>query len=84
MRVRREGVSWQDVDGHVVVLDLRTSLYLELNPAGSLLWNALIDGRDVDGLPAVLQDAYGLPDDVAKADAAVFVGQLRERDLLDS
>lgn len=84
MTVRRDGVTWQEVDGHVVVLDLRSSLYLELNRAGSLLWNALVDGGDLARLPQVLQTAYGVTADVAAADTQTFLDQLRGRDLLTS
>ncbi len=84
MKLRRDGVTWQQVDGHVVVLDLRSSLYLELNPAGSLLWNALLDGAPDDQLPGVLVDAYGLPAETAQRDVEAFLEQLRQQQLLEA
>ncbi len=84
MHLRREDVTWQEVDGHVVVLDLRSSLYLELNPAGSLLWSALLDGAEPDALAQVLVSAYGLDVSAARADTEAFLASLRQQDLLET
>jgi hypothetical protein len=82
--LRGDAVSWAPTtDGAIVVLDLRTSRYLSLNAAGSLLWLRLVDGATVADLQAALRDRFGVTESVAEADAEAFLSALRSRDLVD-
>lgn len=82
MRLRSDGVTWQEIDGELVLLDLTTSAYLTTNAAGTLLAKALVDGADRDELAAALVDEYGIDEKLARDDVDDFLGQLRARDLL--
>ena len=44
LRVRADALEWREVDGEIVALDLRRSVYLAINPSGALLWPALVEG----------------------------------------
>jgi hypothetical protein len=35
LRVRSDALEWLEVEGQVIALDLRNSVYLSVNPAGS-------------------------------------------------
>lgn len=37
MRLRTEGITWQQLDGELVVLDLRSSMYPTTNGSGAFL-----------------------------------------------
>ena len=50
LRVRAEAVEWRTVEGEIVALDLRRSLYLAINPSGATLWPALVEGASRDEL----------------------------------
>jgi hypothetical protein len=82
MRLRSEGVAWTDVDGEVVALDERESVYVAANEAGGLLWNALAEGATRQELSGALAAAYGLSAERAAADTDAFLAQLRARGLL--
>jgi len=82
MRVRVEELAWQEVDGDLVVLDLRTSTYLTLNRAASQLWPMLVEGDTEADLAGKLVQEYGLPADRAQSDVQDFVANLRSNDLL--
>jgi Coenzyme PQQ synthesis protein D (PqqD) len=85
MRLRSEGLSWREIDGEAVLLDLRSSTYFRTNRSGTLLLKALVDGdRDRDDLIARLRDSYGLTTDQAEHDVDSFVTRLRDRGLLTS
>lgn len=71
--VRQQDLSWREVDGEVVVLDLASSTYFSLNGSGAVLWGALVDGADTDALAQLLVERYGLAPDVAAVDAAAFL-----------
>lgn len=75
-------VSWKEVDGRVVALNLTTSTYLTANLTGTLLWPLLVDGTTSAALVARLVDEYGISDEVAAADVDAFVGALRSAELL--
>ena len=83
LKLRPTEVAWKEVDGEVIALDERAALYLAANPAGALLWRALVDGTTrgelVDGLIA----EFGIESDRASADVDAFLADLHERGLLD-
>jgi hypothetical protein len=71
------------VRGAVVVLDPAESRYVRLNPAGSLLWDALAAPATLEALAGRLVDAYAVDAARATADASAFVAALAERDLVE-
>lgn len=49
---------------------------LTLNETGALLWRALGEGADLDGLVAALTAEYAVSPDEARADASAFCRKL--------
>lgn len=79
MTLRDDDLTWREVDGCVVVLDLRRSEFHELNRAGSTLWRRLAKGpADIDDLVDLLSETYGIPDEQSRADAEDFVRALAQ------
>jgi hypothetical protein len=83
LRLRTEGLEWRAVEGEIVVLDVKDSVYLATNRAGALLWKALSEGTTHDALVAIIVDAYDVTPAVAEADVDRFLGQLSERGMLE-
>ena len=78
-----QDVTWTPTDdGSVVVLDLRTSVYLSLNASAAVLWRLLAEGSDRAALAGELVARYGISADQAERDVAAFVDDLRARNLL--
>ena len=82
LRLRPQGVAWREVEGEVVVLDVTTSQYLQVNEAGSLLFPLLADGTTREQLEAALQEKYELPAEQATRDVDAFMTMLQELNLL--
>lgn len=82
MRIRTEEVTWQEIDGELVILDLQTSAYLTTNVAGAILARRLVDECSLEDLAGVLISEFGIDGETARADARSFVDQLREKELL--
>ncbi|TAM69468.1 MAG: PqqD family protein [Microbacteriaceae bacterium] len=82
MKLRTEGLTWQEIDGELVILDLTGSVYLTTNGSGALLAKLLTQERSERELSDALIAEYGVPEDVAAADAAAFVAQLAQKKLL--
>lgn len=82
-RLRDAAVSWRDVDGEVIALDVGSGEYLSLNGSGRALWMALVEPTSVEELGAVLTEAFDVSEEVAAADPRAFVADLLDRSLLD-
>lgn len=83
MRLREADLHSRAVEGEVVALDMADSEYLAVNASGAPLWEALREGASHGQLVTLLRDRYGLSDEIAHRDVDAFLGQLRERRLLD-
>ena len=82
MRLRTEDVTWQEIDGELVILDLARSTYLTTNTTGAFLTKRLVEESSEDDLAGALAAEYGLDRDEALADVREFVGTLRGLELL--
>jgi hypothetical protein len=82
MRLRDEGLSWQDIDGETILLDLHSSTYFKTNKTGTHLLHLLVEDRDRSELVQALVDAYGLSMEQADLDVDAFLGHLSQRGLL--
>ena len=82
MRLREDGVTWQGIDGELVILDLASSTYLTTNGSGAFTAKLLQEDRTTGDLAEALAVEYDIPADVAQRDAEAFVDALRDRGLL--
>ena len=83
LRVRPDALEWREIDGEIVALDLRSSLYLAINPSGTTLWPALTEGASREELIELLCADGGAPREAAVADVDGFLAELAEHDLLE-
>jgi hypothetical protein len=83
IRLRGGDLDWRLVEGEVVVLDGRESLYLAANRAGAALWPLLAAGATRGALVECLQEEFGIDEQAAARDVDAFVAELDRRGLLD-
>jgi hypothetical protein len=84
MKLRSTDVTWREIDGQSIILDLRSSTYLTTNASGTVLLRSLSQDCAPDDLPAALIEQFGIPRERAEADVAAFVATLRDKNLLDT
>ncbi len=82
LRLAERRMTWHEVGGDVVVLDLDGSVYLKLNGTGRVLWELLAEGTDQEHLRAALVENYDVDPATAATDVDEFIGDLRRRELL--
>jgi Coenzyme PQQ synthesis protein D (PqqD) len=82
MKLRTDGVTWRELDGETVILDLKSSKYLKTNATGTTLLKRLEQDCSRDELIAALADAHAVSLEQATADTDAFVKMLRARKLL--
>lgn len=83
MKLRANEVSVREIDGEMVLLDLRTSKYLSANRVGTILLQLLAEDRSLNELADALVAEFDVPHETALADVTVFVDELRTRGLLE-
>jgi hypothetical protein len=83
MKLRVDDITWREIDGDLVILDLRSSTYLTANASGSVLMRHLTEERTLEQLAQALVDTFDIPERRAKKDVQTFIGELGERGLLE-
>ena len=83
MRLRHDGLTWRELDGEAVILNLTTSTYLSTNGVGVFLLRLLQEDRSADALVAALLTEYEIDADTATRDAEAFVASLDAQGLLE-
>jgi hypothetical protein len=84
IRLRGDDLDWREVEGEVVVLDVRRSVYVAVNASGAVLWPALADGATREALVDRLVTRYDKDPQDAGVDVDAFVADLRAQGLLAS
>lgn len=84
LRLRSNDLVWHEVEGEVVALDLRASLYLALNSTGTALWSALTTGATRGELVELLMQRFGVDQERSVADTEKFLAKLAGHDLLEA
>ncbi|WEG09189.1 PqqD family protein [Microbacterium horticulturae] len=82
MKLRTDSLTWQEIDGELVVLDLAGSVYLTANGSGTFLTKLLTEDRTERELASALAEEYDLPESIAAQDTREFIAQLRKKNLL--
>jgi len=82
VQLRSEDITWQEIDGELVILDTARSVYLTTNVAGATLTRLLTAERTPEELVAALATAFGVPAEPAEAATRAFVADLRAKGLL--
>jgi hypothetical protein len=82
LTLRADGVTWRALDDHIVVLDLESSLYLNVTGAGAVVWKLLYEGTTLDAMVDAVLEVFEVEPDKARTDLVAFVDDLRVRKLL--
>ena len=83
MKLRVDDITWREIDGDLVILDLRSSTYLTANASGTVLMRQLTEERTLQQLIQALIDAFGIAERRAQQDVQTFLDELGERGLLE-
>jgi PqqD family protein of HPr-rel-A system len=80
---RTDGVVWRVVGADLVVYETASSLFVQLNRTGRLLWEMLVDGPcTVVALTERLTAHFGVEPERAEADVDRFLDELRTAGLV--
>lgn len=82
MKLRTDDVTWREIDGDLVILDLRSSTYLTTNASGAVLMKELTEERSEDELVRALIHEFQITEHQAISDMRSFVQALTDAGLL--
>jgi hypothetical protein len=83
LRLRSNELTWREVDGEIIALDLTSSLYFTANRTGTLLWSSLVDGARLGELTSLLIENFEIVDADARRDVSNFIVLLDSHSLLE-
>jgi len=77
-----EDVTWRDIDGEMVVLNIKTGEYFSFNQVGREIWLAASEGKSFGGVIAQVVSCYDIDEAKARADVEKFLSGLMEHGIL--
>ncbi len=83
VRIRQKHVTWREIDGVVIALDLSSSTYFTTNRTGRVLWTAMVGGATIDELVSLLESSFGISRQRATDDVMAFVKLVGANNLLE-
>ena len=81
-RIGKDVVS-RDLDGEVVILNLRTGIYFGLDPVGTKIWQLIVKRRSLQKVLDSLLEEYEVPETRCADDLLEFVARLQENELIE-
>jgi hypothetical protein len=84
MRLRGDDLTWREIDGDLVILDLQSSTYLTANASAAVLMKQLTEERSADELVGCLVTTFGIDRQQATQDVQAFLDELEDSDLLET
>jgi hypothetical protein len=72
----------REVDGELVMLDPRQSMYFALDSIGGRIWELLQQPQQVDALCRSLSEEFDAPVATCRADVLAFLAELVDADLV--
>ena len=79
-----EDLSWRDIKGDLVVLNLKSAQYTTFNGVGRAIWISLTDGKTVGQVADDIAGQYDARRNVILADVCQFTSRLFYAGLLTS
>lgn len=78
----RSDLLWSDVGGEVVIMEVDSGRYFNLDDIGSRIWRQIETPTDVASLCEALQQRHAAPLDKIRSDVIAFLDQMLEKSLI--
>ena len=71
-----------NLNGEVVVLNLKSTLYFGLDEVGACIWNSLQDPKRISDICRIVMDRFEVKEEQCRADVLDFLGNLDKAGLI--
>jgi len=79
----KDSVTYRIIGQEAVILNMDNGNYYSLNKTGTLAWKALVEGKNLDEILALLKKKYPLPEERLKKDLSALAKDLEKEKLLE-
>jgi hypothetical protein len=76
-------VLFRTIGDEAVLLNLRTEMYLGLDPVGTRVWSVIHESPSIEAGYEALRDEYDVAPDVLRRDLEAFLGELLDQSLIE-
>ena len=80
--IDKERIYWRKVEGETVLLNMDSGHYYSLNDVGSLVWEMISEGYDVEEVVLKLQKEYEIDPGVLTKDVKSILKRLEKEGLV--
>jgi len=84
LKLRADALQWRPIEGEVIAVDLRDSVYLAVNRTGAIIWPELASGTTREALAQRLADACQIEQVQALGEIDEFIATLVQLELLEA
>ena len=81
--IDRKRITWDEIDGETLIINVETGYYFSLDGVGSLIWSMLADGVDERDMVARIVNEYEVEESTARDDLRALVDALAGEELID-
>ncbi len=75
-------VIYQELDGEMVLLDIKSGEYFGIDEIGSRIWALIEQGKNVEGVKEALLQEYDVDDETCGRQVGAFIEELQGAGLL--
>jgi hypothetical protein len=75
-------ISWNPIEGELVLFDCRDGRYYALNGSGAAIWRAIVSGLDEAAMIDTLAARYGAPRETMAQNIGEFIDAALAKNLL--
>ena len=82
--IDRSRITWDEIDGETLIINVETGYYFSLDGVGSLIWSMLAEGIDERDMIARIVSEYEVDESTARDDLHALVDVLAGEQLVDA
>ena len=80
--IDRKRVTWDEIDGETLIINVETGYYFSLDGVGSLIWNMLAAGVEERDIVARIVSEFDVEESTARTDLQSLVDALLSEELV--
>lgn len=80
--IDKEKIFWRTVEGQVIILNVDTGYYYNLDEIGTLVWNMAFDNKTADQIIAEILNNYETDERSARRDVRALLMEMQNEKLI--
>jgi len=81
--IDRKRITWDEIDGELLIINVETGYYFSLDGVGSLIWSMLAEGVGESDMVARIMSEYQVEESTAREDLEELVDALVAEELIE-